>query len=176
MISQEATRFRSDRPALATLGEAAINGKKPGKRSGGTTSLLFTLRTGQPAFTARGKMVYARYRKMWLAIPSYLATAVFLGLASYGLRNLRGELPSWRNVFGLISLSIVSANWLMISLWFVFHIYWTRFVSEESFNLIEHSPLVAGFLAVALKGKPRLYGIAAALLMTLVYLTSYTKV
>src|SRR5262249_38524545 len=99
---------------------------------------------------------------------SYLAIPVFIILACREwLKSFRAGFSYWRSFLGLTSLLIVSANWLFILLSFITHAIdgcWPNLTGEAGRNYL---PSVAAvLLAFGFRGKARLYGMAASVLLT----------
>lgn len=114
--------------------------------------------------------------RQYAQLLSYLAVSIFIVLAFRGwARTDRVELPRWRSRIGVTSLLVVAADWLVVILLVVlgaFDTRWTNFFSSTWQSCVFLAPLAAAFLALFLKGATRLQGIAAALLMVAVWITS----
>jgi hypothetical protein len=100
----------------------------------------------------------------------FLAVPVVIVFAWRGRRNLvREGLVPWRHIIGAISLAAISTSWLYVILLFVFaqmNLAWARFFLNDSVWLsILWANFIATVLASTLKGRPRLLGLLAGLLM-----------
>ncbi len=99
------------------------------------------------------------------------AAPILIVLAYRGwARNVRPELPAWRNGLGLSSMVVVSLVWLLHTgtSTFILGSIWrgpTLFFGLEWIALLLSSNLAGLLLAIALRGGSRIQAIAAALLV-----------
>jgi hypothetical protein len=110
----------------------------------------------------------------------FLAVPVVIGFAWRGWRKLvRGGLSPWRYIIGAISLSGISISWLYVILFVAFAQIpqaWAKlFLNDSTWLSIFWTNLIAILLASTLKGRPRLLGILAGLLMAAFWLSSIVE-
>jgi hypothetical protein len=111
-----------------------------------------------------------------IAVVSCAATPAFVGLASVQwIKNIRRELPPWRNGLGLLSIVIISALWLFqVARWLLLSV--NREMTAPFGSWREYELFLPTFfmypalpLACALKGFSRLLMIVAWATMQLFY-------
>jgi hypothetical protein len=110
----------------------------------------------------------------------FLAVPVVIVFAWRGWHKLvRGGLATWRYIIGAISLAAVSTSWLYVILLYAFaqiNLAWARhFVNDSVWLFIFWTDFIAILLASTLKGRPRLLGILAGLLMVGFWLSSVVE-
>jgi len=99
----------------------------------------------------------------------FVAVPLFTFLAYRRWEKLiRSQLPAWRNLLGLSSMSMVSATWLF---WVVLFALGSTgaslpsFINQAWLFVFSYSGLVAALLAMALRGVPRTLAMSAGLLV-----------
>jgi hypothetical protein len=110
----------------------------------------------------------------------FLAVPVVIVFAWRGWHKLvRGGLAPWRHIIGAISLAAISTSWLYVILFLVFaqtNQAWAKFFLNDSVWLsIFWANFIATVLVNTLKGRPRLLGILAGLLMVGFWLSSIVE-
>ena len=107
----------------------------------------------------------------------FLAVPVVIVFAWRGWHKLvRGGLAPWRYYIGAISLAAISTSWLYVILFLEIKQAWAKlFLNDSVWLSIFWADFIATVLASTLKGRPRLLGILAGLLMVGFWLSSVAE-
>ena len=116
---------------------------------------------------------------LYVSVVSYLAVPCFVALAYRDSTKRTPEsLSNWRSKLGLAAMLVISADWSSVIFLIVAertNLRWARFIDDSWLNYLSLAPIVATFLAVILKGRARIWTVAAGLAMGLFWATSWVE-